>query len=331
MPRKKTGKKGVKSNAKVEVAIEDIPGAEHKVNSMLLVYHGPQIFEAKVLKQQKLGNEFSYYVHYQKWSQRWDEWVPPTRMMEKNEANIKKMKQTNLQAKNKGKKRKTRAVETPVKSTADKKPKKSKNKSKKKTKADTEHDEDDTIEADSERLSRKELKLKLPGQLKKYLVQDWENVTRQQKLVPLPRDPTVNHILNEWVKTKKNPEQNKIASEVADGLRRFFNGGLSILLLYRFERPQYDELMKGSKKAKGDDDLAGGVCDIYGAEHLARLFVKLPEILAHTNLDSKEKSTIQHKFTDFLKWFARNKDFFALDDYTDTDSDYTARVQEVPF
>lgn len=316
-----TKKRSTKSNGKEVAVVENIPGAQYKVNEMCLAHHGPAVYEAKVLKQQKQGNVFSYFVHYNKWSHRWDEWVPTDRLMEKNEENIKKMK-ANQQAIKKNKAKGGRKNKEPPTKTSGKAAKKSK----KTKKAD-----DDSVEPEEERLQRKELKLKLPGQLKKYLVQDWENVTRQHKLVPLPRDPTVNMILDEWVKSKKNAEQNKIASEVAGGLRRFFNGGLSILLLYRFERPQYEELMANQPKAKGDDDEGeGGVCDIYGAEHLARLFVKLPEILAHTNLDAKEMTTIQSKFTDFLKWFARNPANFCLDKYINTDTDYNQRVREVP-
>ncbi len=44
----------------------------------VLAYHGPMIYESKVLKFQEssLGaGRFQYYVHYLGWNKKWDEWV----------------------------------------------------------------------------------------------------------------------------------------------------------------------------------------------------------------------------------------------------------------
>ena len=45
---------------------------------------------------------------------------------------------------------------------------------------------------------RPEIKLNVPDALKVQLVDDWENVTRKEQLVPLPRKPNVKEILNEY-------------------------------------------------------------------------------------------------------------------------------------
>jgi mortality factor 4-like protein 1 len=84
-------------------------------NDRVLCYHGPLIYEAKVLKTATLDETTSplgvagahYYVHYKGWKQtcvhppcspfrkpdvglrsRWDEWVPSERILEMNESNI---------------------------------------------------------------------------------------------------------------------------------------------------------------------------------------------------------------------------------------------------
>lgn len=52
--------------------------------------------------------------------------------------------------------------------------------------------------------------------------------------------------------------------EVFDGIRIYFNKALGTMLLYRFERNQYADI----KRQNPEKDLV----DIYGAEHLLRLF-----------------------------------------------------------
>lgn len=51
---------------------------------------------------------------------------------------------------------------------------------------------------------------------------------------------------------------------MVSGLRDYFNAGLGTLLLYRLERVQYREVLESEKNVQ--------VADVYGAEHLLRLF-----------------------------------------------------------
>lgn len=113
------------------------------------------------------------------------------------------------------------------------------------------------------------------------------------QLVPLPRVPNVEVILDEWLIYLQNEEEEKkrcaietvscsmrcqdpadvdsmlscrIAAEVAAGLGLYFNKALGNNLLYRFERGQYQEHYKrlqGTGKA---------MSSVYGGEHLLRLF-----------------------------------------------------------
>lgn len=56
----------------------------------------------------------------------------------------------------------------------------------------------------------------------------------------------------------------ELLEEVFDGLRIYFNKALGNILLYRFERHQYADIIRQMP----DKELV----DIYGAEHLLRLF-----------------------------------------------------------
>ena len=52
---------------------------------------------------------------------------------------------------------------------------------------------------DQDELERRpEIKLTIPDVLKVQLVDDWENITRKEQLVPLPRNPNVREILKEY-------------------------------------------------------------------------------------------------------------------------------------
>lgn len=84
------------------------------------------------------------------------------------------------------------------------------------------------------------MKINIPGVLKKHLINDWENITRKQCIVPLPRTPNVTTILKEWEDSKTKPDMNAaLTSEVVTGLQTYFERALGSVLLYKFERPQF--------------------------------------------------------------------------------------------
>jgi len=88
----------------------------------------------------------------------------------------------------------------------------------------------------------------LPAVLKKQLVDDWDWITREKKIVSLPRKPSVAEILDQFLQSKKKGGQSeKIFNEVIEGIRIYFDKALGTLLLYRFERPQYSDLAKKTR------------------------------------------------------------------------------------
>jgi len=86
--------------------------------------------------------------------------------------------------------------------------------------------------------ARPSIKLPIPDHIKAILVDDWENVTKNQQLVPLPSDNPVNKILADYMefeKPKREPgsAQADILEEVVAGLKEYFDKCLGRILLYR--------------------------------------------------------------------------------------------------
>lgn len=86
--------------------------------------------------------------------------------------------------------------------------------------------------------ARPSIKLVIPDHIKAILVDDWENVTRNQQLVPLPATRPVNSILDDYLeyeKPKRSPgsAQADILEEVVAGLKEYFEKCLGRILLYR--------------------------------------------------------------------------------------------------
>lgn len=85
---------------------------------------------------------------------------------------------------------------------------------------------------------RPKVKIDLADHIKSLLVDDWENVTKQQQLVPLPAKRTVNQILDEYMEVEKakrvegSPDMNLLEETVA-GLKEYFDKTLGRILLYK--------------------------------------------------------------------------------------------------
>lgn len=125
---------------------------------------------------------------------------------------------------------------------------------------------------------RPAVRLFIPDSLKSILVDDWEKVTKEQKLAVVPSPTPVNKFLSEYYDSEANNRRPGSADadlleEVIAGVREYFNKSLGRILLYRFERQQYYEIHKMIESGHGEH--AGKtLCDMYGCEHLLRLFGK---------------------------------------------------------
>lgn len=59
----------------------------------VLCFHGPLIYEAKCMKGQVKEKTPRYLIHYNGWNKNWDEWVPESRVLKFNEANLMRQKE----------------------------------------------------------------------------------------------------------------------------------------------------------------------------------------------------------------------------------------------
>ncbi|ORY95014.1 MRG-domain-containing protein [Syncephalastrum racemosum] len=261
----------------------------YDTNERVLCFHGPLMYEAKILERQWMENdpEFDgpyYLVHYKGWKRTWDEWVPETRVLRWTESNLR-MQQKLKEMYSK------RSRET------------------------------STEEAkDNEYLLKPEVRLDIPDSLKGLLIDDWENVTKNQQLVSLPRTPTAAEFLDQYrrfkLESKRSQGTEQLLDEVVQGIRDYFNKALGSMLLYRFERHQY----ASSRKKFANKDAA----DVYGAEHLLRLFVQMPLLIAQTDMDQDAVSVLIEYMSDIMKYMQKMQRDIFLKEYENAGPEYVS-------
>ncbi|EDO15616.1 hypothetical protein Kpol_1006p12 [Vanderwaltozyma polyspora DSM 70294] len=161
----------------------------------------------------------------------------------------------------------------------------------------------------------------IPTKLKSVLVNDWEYVTKDKKICKLPSKLSAGEIIDKFESECSgildSPTGQSQLSEYCNGLRLYFEKSLPVLLLYRLERLQYDEL-------KSKEDLLHK----YGSIHLLRLVSILPELISNTTMDTQSCQLIVRQTETFLEWLLlRNQalHLFPIDSddfYVNTSSQY---------
>ncbi|XP_054824609.1 protein MRG1 isoform X2 [Prosopis cineraria] len=314
----------------------------------VLAYHGPRIYEAKTdaapfwcvyasstsIAVTLIPFQFLRYkkLRFERMNGNilfttfWDEWVGEDRLMKHTEENV--LKQQALDKK--------QGVDKNVKSGRS-------TQAKAKNSTDAKVDKEDIKTNVSKGKKRKNdsgvegsvsveklVKIQIPATLKKQLVDDWDFVSQQDKiitlskgvkdsclllifvlqLVKLPRSPTVDEILTKYLeyRSKKDGMVADSIGEILKGIRCYFDKALPMMLLYKKEQKQYHEAVV--------DNVSPST--IYGAEHLLRLFVKLPELLAYVNIEEETLNHLQQKLLDFLKFLQKNQSTFFLSAYDGT-------------
>lgn len=290
----------------------DPPTFRPKVNEKIICEHKGLKYPAKVLNTRKSSDtqDLQYLVHYQGWSKKWDEWVPETRIQQHNEANVALMRD-----------------QKPVKAQNSKQQESFGGPARKKValqanESISSSQEDSVIvEVEKEIPDDKEIKIKIPDELKNLLIDDDNNI-KSKKLTILPARPTTSTILKDYVNNKKvstkssTTDKEVILNELTLGIKDYFNIMLGPQLLYKFERLQYQQLLKESGN---DVDLTNQ----YGITHLVRLFTRIGKPLAAANLDTKNMQILVNYIEDLLKFIVKQASSFDLDkSYTVAPPDY---------
>lgn len=162
----------------------------------------------------------------------------------------------------------------------------------------------------------------IPVKLKSVLVDDWESVTKDKKLCKLPRakEQTINAILDNY-KTDVSPDMSLVDQSLLEeyvlGLKLYFNEFLSILLLYRLEKLQYDEIRRKDKN--DEEQTTQDLCNTYGSVHLLRLISILPELMSDTTMGAQSCQVIIKQSESLLLWMTVHSD--DLFDITSRDAD----------
>ncbi|WAQ83962.1 hypothetical protein PtA15_4A413 [Puccinia triticina] len=299
-----------------------MPKVDFSENERVLCYHGPLLYEARILKVKDShsdeardnGKGNQYWVHYKGWKQKWDEWVSESRLLKLTDENLR-LERTLNEAQ--------RVKEAPDKSatkdakTHDPRPTANPDKGKKLEGRGTKRSRDSGCEPE-EGPSKHNITIVIPEPLKLQLVDDWEAVTRKNQVVSLPRSPNVKSLLEEYeqyaVNDSTTAQAKNLIKEVNAGLKVYFDKSLGHCLLYRNERQQYIDTRK---KLKGKLP-----SEIYGAEHLLRLIVNLPEMISHTKMEPEIINIVREHIAKILDWIVAEQSRIIQSPYMDTSTAY---------
>uniref|UniRef100_A0A915PI07 MRG domain-containing protein n=1 Tax=Setaria digitata TaxID=48799 RepID=A0A915PI07_9BILA len=231
----------------------------------------------------------------------------------------------------------------------------------------------------SDFIRKNEIKIDIPSVLKDILVDDHDMVNRQMYLPRLPARHTVASIVRQVgsdfiCKAQEYADYMGTCVEAKDtltfefgnddtqlnsmvvtlvessyGIQDYFNNSLGLQLLYKFERPQYADLLtqhknkqegtKDTKKKRGNDMTDGDdsqtddydkfkPSEYYGFIHLLRLFVRFGHMLGLTSWSDRTIEAIVNQVHNFLKFLEVNRHkFFDIEtDYEVAPPEYQRRV-----
>lgn len=233
------------------------------VGEKALVPHTDKFYEAKVLKAQFRPDGLWYYLlHYTGWNKKWDEWVEQTGLQRAHTGQANNAKRGGRGQAGAGQKRR-RPEDGPAGEAA-------------------------SVAID----------LEVPAALKQQLLAEYDAVHDDHKLVPLPRQPNVGDILDQYLQYAMGKQTSAEAEEdMVAGLKLYFDKALYHCLLYKSERHQADKVLAGGRVPSS----------VYGAEHLLRLFVKLPELLPQTGAPAEQQQLLARRLDDVLGYLQLNQ------------------------
>ncbi|XP_050366845.1 protein MRG2-like [Argentina anserina] len=247
------------------------------VGEKVLAYHNTHIYEAKVINTQ-FHYEWRVLIHYHGWNKSWDEWV-----------RLENREKQQLASKKDGTNKDPKPSRTEAKPTSHHGASGRKRKNHSAVKGAIVMDE---------------FVIRMPPELRFQLADDCQSVTHLGKLVKLPRTPNVDDILKKYLEYRSKSDDLKAhpLEEILKGLCCYFDKALPVMLLYKNERPQYEKAIVDNVSPSS----------VYGAEHLLRLYVKLPELLVDANIEEETLKELVQILVDFLKFLHKNQSAFFL-------------------
>lgn len=167
------------------------------------------------------------------------------------------------------------------------------------------------------------LDLDITPSIKKALLDDYDAIVTDAKLVPLPRSPSVADVLRKYCEQAAESNGSSVVEEeVGHGLRTYFDKALMAVLLYRSEKPQ-------ALAALADGRLPSSV---YGVEHLLRLLLKLPELLGAAGavvMGEDQLAATGSAVQDLVWWLSDNLEPFLLPNRDQQLLDYQTVMEEL--
>ncbi|OTA95192.1 hypothetical protein M434DRAFT_394086 [Hypoxylon sp. CO27-5] len=305
----------------------------------VLCFHGDLMYEAKIIevavKPGQKPEDAQYRIHYKGWKASWDDWVSQDRIRKFTEDNKQLASQLQAQARmrTQGPKGSKKGVKTNGSEMS------SARGSEERAAGSSSfggrgprRGRDYELESEDVFHARPSIKLIIPDILKALLVDDWENITKNNQLVPLPHPHPVVRILEDYsaYETPRRPAGSShvdILDETLQGLREYFDKSLGRILLYRFERAQYAEVYK--KWMSDDPEYQGKTAsETYGPEHLMRLLVSLPELIAQTNMDQQSVNRLREELVKFCTWLSRHTTDYFVSHYESPPQDYIQKAKD---
>lgn len=288
---------------------KDQTGYQPKVGDTVICEHKTMRYVAKILDSRKDPDSkekhppTQFLIHYKNWSKNWDEWVTEDRIFQYNDVEMAVMQDLNAHASSRtksGSARKKLGLQKNQANTSNVSYSAS-------TSTSDKLSESETLEPEPILLD-KEVKIKIPDELRTWLIDD-DNMIRNKKLTILPAQITISTILKDFVSHKRLTSKTVVEvmlTELTLGIKDYFNVMLGSQLLYKFERLQYQMLLKEHGK---DVDLA----NFYGVIHLVRLFTRIGKPLAASALSPQNVQTVVNFMQELLKFISKQTNLFDLD------------------
>ena len=148
--------------------------------------------------------------------------------------------------------------------------------------------------------------MNIPMPIKRHLVDEWSLICEKdpKRLLKLPRQKHVTGIFADYlmyktVKDKVTDKELETYKDFSESMALYFDRALSVTLLYRWERDQFDNAQKMIEEKELRPSL------VYGGEHLCRMFVNMAKQIPSIVAGRQEMTQFKDNIADFLKFFSK--------------------------